>query len=501
MYPSAHAPPRGAVTAIPIGVPVSATAPASALQLPRHGDVVQLVHCDTGTVFPLALMVEVAAAEHATRAIAGVKHEANNNVPPARLAPGSTVFGLAMARNINGHVRVMPNRKVDFSGGKGPWALFEATPVGGVGVRLRSIGHTRPAFLSLSPMGGGNGFPASASAHPTFAVSDSAADPGTLWAWVASDERPVMGPALQPHGAAAGPADAAAREVHELQHGPLAYDAALPPLTAQQLRQFGDDGYLILRGCVAPALVADARRQVNHLLGQGSEHWEPDPQGGEKEVLKGSNHPALLRPFSRSALSTHIQQLLAGGAGSARGIHNAQLAIRFPVLPSTHGMTPAAVGDVEHRNSDGWHIDGQGKDRSMPFSVLAIVALSDQSSEGNGNFTIYPGWHRSARVRDWYARHLGAAARITDRAALHALMNADRPTCGAPLQVCLAPGDAALVHPLLPHRVGNNVSPDVRYTLINRVQHRDADALCGAAAVAADPFLQFPAAAHATLRP
>ena len=76
-------------------------------------------------------------------------------------------------------------------------------------------------------------------------------------------------------------------------------------------------------------------------------------------------------------------------------------------------------------------------------------------------------------------------------------MNDGRPHLGAPLQVCLKPGDCALVHPYLAHRVGTNVSPNVRYSIIFRLTHNtfEEDAQDGDGLIA-NPMKIYPQCAH-----
>jgi len=439
--------------------------------------------------------------------------------------PVAARLGMHAARQAaaqpGGRLRITGEGVVDEAGGQGPWATWKVDMAPGAQppvFSLQCVGHIfagSRAFLAAGP--NTSSFdPASTVPHaPTYqqqAQSQQQAGHG-FTAFVPKHE------ATQAKKGAKHMSDVekmmlprwafeALPEAHDavqrilmgdansfLFFDPAAAEAVLP---ADKRRAFARDGFITLDRAVARRVVDAARHFVNNLLGKGPGAWEEDPEAsagstdGPKFKLKHGNHHTLLATIYQSTVSSAIQQLM-GGQGSANAVGGAQLAIRFPVdnsvpKPSDDAAPggniargTAAYGEpapiaVQHCGQQGWHIDGMGREKMLPFGLLVLVALSDQSEEGHGNFTVWPGEHRNPAVRTWY--HSGRGVRPSNEAevtqeqrARFAEFAARKPRLAStPTQVLLKAGDVALVHPLLPHSVGVNTSPDPRYTIIMRFQ-------------------------------
>jgi hypothetical protein len=273
-----------------------------------------------------------------------------------------------------------------------------------------------------------------------------------------------------------------------------AADAVLP---VDKVADFVRDGFVVLDRAIARRVVDEARHHINNLLGKGPPSWEEDQEarrnGNVNYNLTHSNHHTLVATVYQSYVSSAIQRLL-GGRGSAQAVGGAQLAIRFPVNESVPVLKNDAVPggsmnrndpaydqpapiNVCHVGQHGWHIDGMGREKHLPFGLLVLIALSDQDEDGHGNFTVWPGAHNDPAVRTWY--HSGNGSRPSDVAAVteahrqrfQAFADRKPQLAGTgPKQVHMKKGDVALVHPLMPHAVGINTSPDPRYTIIMRFQ-------------------------------
>ena len=356
-------------------------------------------------------------------------------------------------------LRILPNRSVDGSGGRGPWATFVVAARDAAGVALRTVGHgiEKPAYLAA------NSNSSTSSSSVGFAAASSPQDPASRWFF-----EPVQ---------VSSPFDS--------------FD-----LSAHQYDDFARDGFAIVKDAVPTKLLEDALRFINNFIGKGPSAWVVDPEApvepgeGPKMKLPSSSHPSLMQLMSHTCLGVAAQRLL--GAGKVRMPGSAQLAVRFPVtdrLESFGGELTEAASRVVHRDNstNQFHIDGTGKESALPFSLLCKVALSDQTAPHCGNFTVFPGSHRNPEVIRWYFAQLSGGRAAAVAAA------PPRPEVGAPCQVRLAPGDAALVHPYLCHRIGTNTSPNVRYSVIFRMRSNDFAAhVADPDALARNPMLEFP---------
>ena len=358
-------------------------------------------------------------------------------------------------------LRIQRDRSVDGKGYMGPWATFVAARdgPGPRGVALRSVGHVEePAFLA----DGGKDFVASA-------CSD---DPASRWLF---------------------------QSVHVSR--PFEdFD-----LTPEQYQAFASCGFAILKRAVPMEYVNDALRYINHLIGQGPDSWVVDvdspTESGEAPKLKlpSSKHPSIEALVTRTCLGVAVQRLLQSPYHPAGG---GQLAVRFPVtdlLESVDGtgkLTEAAQKVVHQNDStEQFHIDGTGRESPLPFSVLLKIALSDQTSQHCGNFTVFPGCHRNSEVIRWYFGQISATKGVSKGAETGAGQppKPPKPAIGKPLQLQLAPGDAVLVHPYLCHRPGTNTSAHVRYSVFFRFRSRAfSKHALDRVALLQNPMLEFP---------
>lgn len=239
----------------------------------------------------------------------------------------------------------------------------------------------------------------------------------------------------------------------------------LPPidsgaLSKEDVLHFRENGYVVLKGAVAPELVRDALRAINHQLGR-PDCWvvDPNPLNAAQLSLKLPPHGVGGDVINKSPLFWSALNILLGHGNVAPWNKGQQVALRFPLDPSL-GHDQA---DVAKRTR--YHIDGMGQNKLCPFSLLCGVALSDQSQVNRGNLHVFPKSHLNKDLHRYYAE------RIDDDAQGES--DEGKPDVGEPEQVLLEPGDVVIAHQLLAHRVGKNTSEHIRYQLYYRVEHKD----------------------------
>lgn len=232
-------------------------------------------------------------------------------------------------------------------------------------------------------------------------------------------------------------------------------------------RSLWNDGYAVLKSAVPMERVDAARAYV----AKESKKW-----------IGGRRRPDDWRMHYRQRFDEPL-----------RDGHGVILDLVSPLLSTVHGLTRARpVGvfytQLAYRTPTtkrirltAYHIDGEanacGARFPDSFSLIIAVALSSQMQSGMGNFTVFPGAHR----RDW-----------SDYP--HLKRHRQLPDLGPPLEVLLDPGDAVLVHPLLPHRGGSNSSETIRELAFFRIQVDGVlyDSSLRAESLLQDPFAELP---------
>ncbi|MET8027686.1 MULTISPECIES: phytanoyl-CoA dioxygenase family protein [Streptomyces] len=221
------------------------------------------------------------------------------------------------------------------------------------------------------------------------------------------------------------------------------------PLTLEEKDTFKRDGVLIRRALVAPALVQCA----TSLVGT----WYRD--------LKPGDIPAYSRRTFAPELGSHPDILALYGETSAAELATDLLGNTLPV---TTAQIQIRVPESEFPNAQpekAMHVDGVSCPHLDPrelrtFSLLVGVVLSDVSSARDGALHYQPGGHHT--MADWFRTQwsLGMTEQVPpeiDQAS------------GVPLLG--APGDVLLMHHLVPHSVGRNLTPFPRVMAYFRVSH------------------------------
>jgi hypothetical protein len=229
-------------------------------------------------------------------------------------------------------------------------------------------------------------------------------------------------------------------------------------VSADQLRAFGVDGYLVLRAVVPEMLLAALDAEVDELVAHA-----PPPQG------KVGFHHYFEHP---SRLPVADRTLRESGVLAIAGELVAPLALD---LAFDHIQIATSIIGWDHEPGGG-HIDGYGlpgQSEPATFSMLAGIYLNDESSSGRGNLWVWPGSHC---VHERLFRERGVEALMNDASqGGHACLLPDAPDFGPGRPVLATRGDVVLAHYLLAHNQSGNVHIPLRriaYYRLAAVGHR-----------------------------
>lgn len=219
-------------------------------------------------------------------------------------------------------------------------------------------------------------------------------------------------------------------------------------LTEEQLREFGDRGYLVLPGVVPERLLAPADAEVDALVAESpppadavSNHSYFQPPGrlpASDAVLRHSPAIQLARALVTPRTLDH-------------GLDHIQIALNIPPSAGRPGAP---------------HLDGHRPEQARPgsFTMLAGIYLVDESVPDSGNLWVWPGSHL---VHERVFREQGPAALLATSG--HACSLAAPPRYAEPVPVLAKRGDLLLAHFLLGHNIGPNTSDRTRRIIYYRL--------------------------------
>lgn len=219
-------------------------------------------------------------------------------------------------------------------------------------------------------------------------------------------------------------------------------------LSAGQLREFGDHGYLVLPGVVPERLLAPVDAEIDALVAES-----PPPADATSNY--SYFQPTARLPASDAALRDSPAIRLAEALVTPRtldhGLDHIQVALNIP--PSAH--RPGAP-----------HLDGHRPEQARPdsFTMLAGVYLVDESAPDRGNLWVWPGSHL---VHERLLREQGTAALLATSG--HATSLAAPPRYSGPVPVLADRGDLLLAHFLLGHNIGPNTGNRTRRIVYYRL--------------------------------
>ena len=222
-------------------------------------------------------------------------------------------------------------------------------------------------------------------------------------------------------------------------------------LSNGQLKEFGERGYVVVPGVVAPEAVERANRRIDELVAA-----DPPLEGHVGHHFyfpRAADEPALIGPLTEAGpdgvRAFGYEEALAD-AGLLEPPQQVQVALNIPPFPHRPGRP---------------HIDAAISEptpgfRPNSFTLLAGVFVTDQLTENSGNLWVWPGTHRTHAE---YFRKRGVEMYC-------AYPDIELPE---PEQVTARAGDLLLAHYLLGHNIGGNYESDTtRRMLYYRVSAR-----------------------------
>jgi len=202
------------------------------------------------------------------------------------------------------------------------------------------------------------------------------------------------------------------------------YDFQEDVLTAEDMRSWQENGYIVVKNAVTPAQCTAARDAVWQYLGASLDN--PDswyaPHGGKSGMmLEFFQHPAL-------DTNRHVSRI--------RKAHE-QLYGHTDLYVLVDKVSFNAPENIQHRfNGSGLHWD-VSLQLPVPFALQGLLYLNDVSA-ADGAFYCVPGFHN--RIDDWIAA-LPEGANPRDQALAEL----------TPVPVAGKAGDLVIWHQALPH--------------------------------------------------
>lgn len=226
-------------------------------------------------------------------------------------------------------------------------------------------------------------------------------------------------------------------------------------LSPEQLRWFGEDGYLVVPGVVPENLLAGIDDEIDALIAA-----DPPPAGTVGKhfwFLPPERLPAADVAL-RSSGALDIAGELVAPHPVDLGLGHIQIALNYP--PGAH-------------RPGGPHLDGHrpGQPRPHSFTMLAAIYLVDEQERQAGNLWVWPGSHL-----DHQRLFQERGTRVLLDVSGHSTMLDPPPVLREQVPVMARRGDLLLAHFLLGHNSGGNTTDRVRriaYYRLSCTGHED----------------------------
>jgi hypothetical protein len=223
-------------------------------------------------------------------------------------------------------------------------------------------------------------------------------------------------------------------------------------LSSEEIKSFGTDGYLVVRGVVPERVLAELDHEVDALIAAAP------PPAGSVGFHHYFEHPTRLPVAQRALRDSGVLDLAA------------ELVAPLTIdLAFDHIQVATSIHGWDHEPGGG-HIDGYGlpgQTEPATFTMLAGIYLGDESEAGRGNLWVWPGSHR---VHQRLFEEQGVDA-LMNEASMggHASLLPGAPDFGPGRPVLASRGDVVLAHYLLAHNQSGNMWNPLRRIIYYRL--------------------------------
>ncbi len=235
-------------------------------------------------------------------------------------------------------------------------------------------------------------------------------------------------------------------------------------LSTEQLKQFEEEGYLLLSSLIPNETVVQAEQAMWHSMGM-----EPD----DPETWKHFQRPFLTGFYIENMANENRIELfgithpdiLACCTPIYLTVLN-QLAERYPTIPHCKSQHPDGIWAMnQFPISDEWripspHLDGYSRDLRLDpgsFRASSLTYLTDANSH-QGTTVIWP--EGPQRIREFCQKNPDFSNHIRDMRVVFPQLD-----LGEPMEVVAKQGDVLLFHHLLPHSGTINAGTSPRFAI------------------------------------
>lgn len=230
----------------------------------------------------------------------------------------------------------------------------------------------------------------------------------------------------------------------------------MPKFSSEELAQFQRDGYVIVRGLVAPAFYVPIKRLAQEHLAAKIAPFEYEAEvkypgaPASLEAPGGRTIRRLLQACARDALFCEY----ATAPAIANRLHQL-LGPETTIALSQSHHNCVMTKDPRYSSSTHWHRDMRYWSFEKPELVSVWLALGREHLD-NGCLLLLPGSHKLAFRSD----QLDAAQ------FLRSDLEENRALLRSQIAAELEPGDVLFFHCRLFHAASNNQSADTKFSLV-----------------------------------
>lgn len=151
-------------------------------------------------------------------------------------------------------------------------------------------------------------------------------------------------------------------------------------LTAQELEQYRENGYVIVRNILTPEGVAHMQKEAMQAWGREKEGFDPTKTWLQNSLLVNIHHqsPTIRNYYFEGPLVEMASQLIGPN------IKGATSQLTFKLRGNTKPF--------------GWHQDN-GYGELDPYNALTALTALDDTDRGNGCLWLIPGSHTGGQIR------------------------------------------------------------------------------------------------------